>query len=467
MSTSFDDIPSFVETAADCIARAASAIRLGETRETRVIRRFSFNEVAAIIGCNRKHLYPILEHPDAPEGEMRGRERTFSVSDIMTIRAIGAANSSSRKTFLSWRKPGDALPVICVGSQKGGTGKSVTSAHLAQYAALHYGMRVGVIDADPQSTCSLYFVDDRTNISGNDVMTFTDFMGVPEPGSPDPVQLEAAELDTFWQATPWPGLRIMPGGAAIQEADIAMYFLGQQRRGGSFRIDCMLRDALNRWGEVHQPKTVPSEVLGPDGRLDQARFDSALTETLDLIVIDTAPSLSLAQLNAVMAATTLCIPQTMKGFDLWTLQVYLSSLNDWLNVAMTSRTAIPFAKARPFILPTIVARNNDTDLRTLGEIYSINPDVISPIYYKASDGAANAFREYKSVYEYQPDRARRASVNAFVENANAVNDAILSRAIPSLVSRGYANDFIRNEYPEGMIPLWSEGGEVAVNEDAA
>jgi chromosome partitioning protein len=471
--SSYDDIPSFISRAVRVIERAAHRARLNETKEKRILRRFSIAECVELMNCDRSYLYQLLKHPAAPEGEVRGREKTLSVADIMKVRAIAASRPVSRKPMLFWRKPGEDLPVITISSQKGGTGKSVTAAHLAQFALLNYGLRVGIIDGDPQSTCSLYFVDGETSVAGNDVDSFTDFMGVPMPGQFKPgkyrkIQHSPEQLDNFWKRTPWPGLRLMPGGASIQEADIGMFFLAQSEESENRQVHRMLRDAIETWSDAHEPKTSPEDLMQDDGTFDDEAYQAALYETLDLIIIDTAPSLTLAQMNAVVAADMLCIPQTMKGFDLATASIYLNSLNDYFEHLKYEANPIKFRKSRPFILPTIVAHSTGSDVKSIGEIYAQDPDIISPVFYQQSAGVANAFEVYKSAYEYVPDKNTKESLQRFARNANAVNDAILSRAITKLPSRGYANQFIAENYPEGAIPWWTDNEMIKISkEDAA
>jgi chromosome partitioning protein len=48
------------------------------------------------------------------------------------------------------------LQVIAVTNFKGGSGKTTTAAHLAQYLALH-GYRVLAVDLDPQASLSALF----------------------------------------------------------------------------------------------------------------------------------------------------------------------------------------------------------------------------------------------------------------------------------------------------------------------
>lgn len=446
-------IPNFAERAERSIGVAASTLRFTDTRNSRVLRRFSIKEVCELLGFERAFVNNWLEHEDGPEGVVSGRERTLSVDDIMLIRALAATRPKGRRPTMFWRRPGDRLPVITVAAQKGGTGKTSTAAHLAQYAHLYYGLRVGVIDADPQSSISLYFADDKIEIAGIDGDTFTTFMGVPAPRKP-PLQHTEARLDTFWKQTPWPGLRLMPGGVPIQEADISLYFLSKDSNSANRKIYRLLRDTISRWDASHAPKTTPEDLVDEKGRFRHDRYQDALYETLDLIIIDTAPALTLAQLNAVVAADTLVIPQTMKGFDLSTLRIYLNSLSEYLRF-IRHEDDIPFADVPSYILPSIVSTASDTDLRHAGELYATDPEVVCPIYYQRSEAVANAAEDYLSIYEYQPPRTRRESALNFMANANAVGDAILSRAIPGLPSRGFANDFISANLPPDT-PRWTE-----------
>ena len=264
-----------------------------------------------------------------------------------------------------------------------------------------------------------------------------------------------AHLDTFWKRTPWPGLRLMPGGVPIQEADISLHFLATGPYEGHRRVYRLLRDAIHRWEAAHPPKTDPRQLVDKDGRIDHETYNKALYETLDVVIIDTAPSLSLAQLNAVVAADTLIIPQTMRGFDLSTLRIYLNSLSEYLRFIRHEDDPVAFRPMPSYILPTIVSTASDTDLRHVGELYATDPEVVCPIYYARSEAVANAAEDYHSIYEYVPPKSRQKSAAAFMRNANAVGDAITARAIPRLPPRGFANEFVRENLPEGT-PMWTE-----------
>jgi chromosome partitioning protein len=451
-------IPNFVKRAQIGVSMAASSDRFSQTRKSRIERRFSIREVCDILGFSRSVVKEWMELEGAPEPIFKGRESTLSLQDIIKLRALAASRAKipgakSRKPTLFWRKPGDPLPIITFSSQKGGVAKSLSAATLSQFASLYHGLRVGIIDSDAQATLSLYFADENIDVAGFDTETFTKFMGVPAPGE-DPLQHSDEELDAFWQKTPWPGVRLMPGGAPIQEADISLFLMTQRPDPKERRVYRLLKDTIDRWSAANPPRTQPEDLRDENGKFDDEKFQNALNETLDLIIIDCAPALTLTQLNAVVAATTLIVPNTLRGFDLSTLKVYLSSLDDYLTWIRHDIDPIEFPPVPSYILPTNVQGNNDQDLNQVGELYDQDKDVICPVYYGHSAAVANAARDYLSIYEYEPDRSRRKSAEAFLKNANAVGDAILTRACPNVVPRGFANSFLEEKFG-GIVPPWT------------
>jgi len=445
-------IPNFVRRAEISVASAATGMRFNDTRNKRVSRRFNLAEICDMTGFHRKTVLEWMTHPDAPKGT-DDAQRRFNLHDLMRLRLINEIRGGRKRT-LHWRKPGDPLQVITFSSQKGGTAKSLSAAHYAQYLSAHYGLRVGFIDSDPQATGSLYFADDKTDVAGVDADTFTRFMGVYGPGEA-PVTHDAAALDAFWTKTPWPGIRLMPGGAPIQEAEIPLFFLAQGSDVKYKRVYRLLHDALERWSQAHPPRTDPATLATPEGRVDENRFQDALHETLDVIVIDCAPTLSLVQLNTIVAATSMIVPITMRGFDMNTLRVFLSGLRDYLDFIENEKDPVSFAAAPSYILPTIVSTQSDADIRQVGELYAHDPGIICPVFYSKSEAVANAARDFQSIYEYDPPRTRRAAAKSFLENANAVGDALAARTLPHLPSKGYADAHLIKVFGKGTIPPWT------------
>ena len=305
------------------------------------------------------------------------------------------------------------------------------------------GYEFRVIDADPQATVSLYFADEKLPLFQHETPTLADFMGVDDPAT---VSLETPDpetLNSVWQPTPWPGIRLIPGGANIQNGDISLFFMSQKAKVPVYGV---LRNAISAWDAAYPPVTTVENIRGDNGEFDHAAYARALDETVDVIVIDQQPSLTLMQLNGLIAADSVVIPQTMKGFDLATLATYVSNIGEYLEFIMGFESDIEIGGGRHMVLPTIVQEQNDQDTDQILDLYRKAPREVMQVWYSRSDAIANAAEEYKSIYEYLPPKTRRASARAFMANANAVNDALVERIMPDLPTRGYAETFIRERW---------------------
>lgn len=418
------------------------------TLRNRIKRSWSMRQCAGFLNVSVQYLTKFATaNDDFPAGEYVGRERVFTLNELMHMRALLAASAKRPYDYLAWRKPGDELPVISFASQKGGTAKSLSAAHFAQYLSLNYGMRVGVMDADPQSTITLYFVGGEAlaQLPDENTATMVDFAGLFASEEAPYTDHTPDVLDSFFLRTSWPGLRLIPAHGETSEGEIQIARLVREApKGKSFYR--YLRDAIERWKTAYPPVSMPHE-LAPDGKVDQARLDAALNETLDVLIIDYQPALTLFQLNNVIASSSLVIPQTMKGFDIATLSTFVNGLLGMLQHIL-SHERIEIGSGANMLLPTIVQRSNAQDLNHIGNLLEHCPTEILPVFYLRSDAIANASDVYQSVYEYEPDTpGKRKGINRFITNADAVNDAIVSRLWPGL-ERGYATAWMDDFYED-------------------
>ncbi|MEM6941937.1 MAG: AAA family ATPase [Pseudomonadota bacterium] len=418
------------------------------TLRHRINRNWSMRQCARFLNVSIQYLTKFANsHEGFPAGEYVGRERVFTLIELMQMRALLAASAKRPYDYLAWRKTGDPLPVISFASQKGGTAKSLSAAHFAQYLSLNYGMRVGVMDADPQSTLTLYFVggDALAQLPDENTPTMVDFAGLfpsdEAPYSDHPPEV----LDGFFLKTSWPGLRLVPAHGETSEGEIQIARLVREApKGKSFYR--YLRDAIKRWQEAHPAVSKPQE-MAPGGQVDAAKLDKALSETLDVLIIDYQPALTLFQLNNVIASTSLVIPQTMKGFDIATLSTFVNGLLGMLQHIL-SHERLEIGAGANMLLPTIVQRSNAQDLNHIGNLLEHCPTEVLPVFYLRSDAIANASDVYQSVYEYEPDTpGKRKGINRFITNADAVNDAIVARLWPGL-ERGYATAWMDTFYED-------------------
>jgi len=367
------------------------------TLRTRVARRFSMVEVAALLGVDTTYLTRISSEEAA----------------------IIGSNPAAKRPYIHWRKKGSPVKVVTFGAQKGGTGKSLSAAHFAQYVNLHYGLRVGVIDADPQATVSLYFADDGLPLFAPDTPTLADFMGVDDPSATSVSSRSPAALNAIWRHTPWPGIKLIPGGANIQNGDISLFFMSQQTKTPVYRV---LRDAIAKWDKGNGPRNEVHELRHADGTFNATAYQEALDETVDVIVIDQQPSLTLMQLNGLIAADNVVIPQTMKGFDLATLATYVSNIGEYMEFIMGFEADLEIGAGAHMVLPTIVQEQNTQDTDQILDLYRKAPRDVLQVWYARSDAIANAAEEYKSIYEYLPPKTRRVKLNVDAEDQSLTSD---------------------------------------------
>ena len=419
-----------------------------ETMRERFARRFNVAEMAGLCGVDRRYLSKLLSNvaeddPDLPQGVRSGKEKTYSLDEMLLIRSMLGTMSTLRRgdKYVHWRRPGERLKVVSFFSQKGGTGKSLSSAHFAQYLVMNYGLRVGIIDADPQATSSLYFCKSVEDVIGGEYPSMADFMGVDLENFGHIGEPSGEELHEMWSPTAWPNIKMMYGSMEIQNIDIAL-----TNRGG-MGVYRNLHEAIQRWEKANPPVTEYEDLRNEDGVFDFDLYEKARHETLDLIIIDQQPSLTISQLNGIFAATNVVIPQTMKGFDLHTLTSFADQMSEVTKVIGHNPGGedILNGKLCPgphVVLPSIVQETNQADTNLIVDIAKRAPGVISKVFYSRSDAVANAADDYMSIYEYEPPRTRRASAKRFLEAANAVNDYLAHMVIPDLPERGHAAKFL-------------------------
>ena len=197
---------------------------------------------------------------------------------------------------------------------------------------------------------------------------------------------DAETLDSFFLRTSWPGLRILPAHGETSEGELQITRLIRDNppEKAFYRY---LRDSIERWRDHHQPMTAPNELLS-NGSVDQEKLSEALGETLDCIIIDYQPALTLFQLNNVVASTNLVIPQTMKGFDIATLSTFVTGLRGMVNHIL-DHDRIEIGTGANMLLPTIVQRTNDQDLKQVANLLEHCPTEVLPVFYLRSDAIAN------------------------------------------------------------------------------
>lgn len=248
------------------------------------IRKFSSGEVASLIGVDDGYLRKLSLDGRGPNPETTpsGR-RLYSVSDIRELRRFLDETGKGDRHYLPVRRLHEHLQVIAVANFKGGSGKTTTSAHLAQYLALQ-GYRVLAIDLDPQASLSaLHGFQPEFDIQDN---------------------------ETIYSAIRYDALR-----RSMADVIRPSYFPGLDLVPAS--LELMLF-------EHETPKALLERV--DRGSLFFTRLDEALAsvaDRYDVVVIDCPPQLGFLTLSALCAATAVLVTVHPQMLDVMSMCQFL------------------------------------------------------------------------------------------------------------------------------------------------
>ena len=118
------------------------------------LRRFSSGEAAKLIGVTDSYLRHLSATGDGPSPDVTsGGRRAYTLDQIHELRLH---LSKAKASYMPTRNSAEHLQIIAVTNFKGGSGKTTSAAHLAQFFALR-GYRVLAVDLDPQASMSALF----------------------------------------------------------------------------------------------------------------------------------------------------------------------------------------------------------------------------------------------------------------------------------------------------------------------
>lgn len=350
---------------------------------TKGLRHFSLAEVAYFLGVtpsNIKKLHLEGKGP-TPVTSPSGR-RTYSATQMLELRQyLDKHGRTDVKNYVPHRRNGEQLQVLAVVNFKGGSGKTTSAAHLAQYLALT-GHRVLAIDLDPQAS-------------------LTALHGIQPELDKNPSLYEALRYDAERKSirdvirpTNFPGLDIIPANLELQEY------------------------------EYDTPLAMQNKVNG-EGRTFFTRLTDALREVddrYDVVVIDCPPQLGYLTLTALTASTSVLITIHPQMLDVMSMSQFLLMLGGILQ-SIHSAGAIVRLKWFRYL----VTRYEPTDGpqgQMVGFMQALFPGQMLQHPMLKSTAIADAGITNQTLYEIDASMFVRSTYERAMGSLNAVNEEI-------------------------------------------
>lgn len=344
------------------------------------LRKFTSGEAAELLGVKDAYLRKLHLEGRGPEPEIRaGGRRYYSPEDVQNLRELLEIGAKIPGTYLPGRREGDHLQVITVINFKGGSGKTTTSAHLAQKMALD-GYRVLAIDLDPQASFSALhgFQPEFDLLDGG---TLYDAIRYE-----DPVPVESIIQNTYFT-----NLDIIPGNLDLMEFEHETPRAISERTGNLF---------FTRVGDV----------------LGQIEAD------YDVVVMDCPPQLGFLTMSALSAATAVLVTVHPQMLDVMSMCQFLLMTSNLLGVVAEAGGDMSYDWMR-----YVVTRYEPGDgpqnqmvsfMRSMFGDHVLNHPVLK------STAISDAGITKQTLYEVEKSQFTRSTYDRAMESLNSVNGEI-------------------------------------------
>lgn len=346
------------------------------------LRMFSAREVATLLSIKTRDITAYTKMMGGKEGSHGNR---LSFEELLGLRRFLFKNSNDLR-FLPWRRPdmGEALATVVFSNFKGGSAKTTSSVHFAQFMARE-GYRVLLVDLDSQGSATAQFgIDPSTEVGLSN--SFAAWTAARETG-------EEIDATTLCQQTYWPSIELVPAGAILAQAEESL-----SRRSSNGKLEPVLYfDEL-------------------------ASFLTAVDNKYDVAIIDTRPDVNMLMTVALHAATGLVVPTRMTMTDLASTGEFFAHLASYVSdfrEAFSTDLATKFTR----LMVTAYDPTDRSQEALVGLIRERFGDVVLPGEFLHSRIMGTAGFGKETLYEYEPS-TDRASHNRVVTSANLVNQAI-------------------------------------------
>jgi chromosome partitioning protein len=264
------EITQLAELAEDLLERARNVAL--EPSRVKKLRKWNAAEVAALLGLSDDSFRRRLKKtPDIPQGETVNGRRLFTLEDIHNLQTVLGLRPRREST--------DKSIVLALANFKGGVAKTTSSVHLAQYLCLR-GYRVLLIDLDAQASLTqLFGILPHTEVPES--QTALPYFEGERLGSEN----WTGTLRSAIRKTHWHDLDLLASNLAFYGAEFSI--ASRLAREEGFNFFTVLANGL---------ETVKHDY--------------------DVVIMDTAPSLSFVNSNALYAVDGIVITMPPAMMDL-------------------------------------------------------------------------------------------------------------------------------------------------------
>ncbi|MGQ3213519.1 MAG: plasmid partitioning protein RepA [Shinella sp.] len=347
----------------------------------KTLRQFSLSEVAEFVGVSQSYLKKLhLQGKGVEPSTTSTGRRYYTANQMNELRTLLDRSPH--------RKGTEKLQVLAVVNFKGGSGKTTTAAHLAQYLALR-GYRVLAVDLDPQaSLTALYGIQPELdqNASFYEALRYDD---------------QRKSIVDIIQPTNFPNLDVVPANLELQEYEYDTPIAMQRKDSNA-------------------------------GKLFYTRIGDALSEIddrYDVVVVDCPPQLGYLTLTALTAATSVLITVHPQMLDIMSMSQFLLMLGDILKSVEDVGVNVSLDWFR-----YLITRFEPTDIpqqQMVGFMQSMFAQQMMKHHMVKSTAVSDAGLTKQSLYEVERAQFTAATYDRARESMDAVNaevSELLNRA---------------------------------------
>lgn len=347
------------------------------------LRSFSLAEVATYLGVSQSHLKKLhLEGKGpVPETSSSGR-RSYTAQQMLELRQyLDQYGRSEARMYVPHRRPGEKLQVVAVVNFKGGSGKTTTAAHLAQYLALT-GHRVLAIDLDPQASLSSLhgFQPELDRIKSlYDAIRYDD---------------EKVVLSDIIHSTNFPGLDIVPANLELQEFE--------------YDTPLAMTDRSSNAGKAFFTRIATS--------LEKVE------DRYDVVIVDCPPQLGYLTIAALTAATSVLITIHPQMLDVMSMGQFLLMLGNILEPIRSAGAEVNLEWYRYLI--TRYEPMDQPQAQMVAFLQTLFGEFILKNHMLKSTAVSDAGITKQTLYEVEKNTMTRSTYERAMESLDAVNGEI-------------------------------------------